>query len=293
MYGCESWTIKKAERRKIDGFELWCWRRLLSPLDCKEIKPVSPKGNQSWNSIGSWNSNTKATFGEELTHRKRPWCWERLKAGGEGDDRGRDGWMASPTQWTWVWAASGVGDGHGSLACCSPWDCKESDTTEQLTWTELMVLGAPQYLLVWCVCPQKVGKRMGWSCLCMESAMTMGSGGVLLRGGWGLGAPTQCLSLPSIPEPLVQKQHLDPRWHWCSKMPPVSAQWPLEGEYWSCLDLGEILVGGGWAGVAGEGFAWWRWPGVLEWSVCVCVCDSKKQTLEKEELKEEFPQLGD
>ena len=144
MYGCESWTIKKAERRKIDGFELWCWRRLLSPLDCKEIKPVSPKGNQSWNSIRSWNSNTKATFGEELTHRKRPWCWERLKAGGEGDDRGRDGWMASPTQWTWVWAASGVGDGHGSLACCSPWDCKESDTTERLTWTES--LGNTSYI---------------------------------------------------------------------------------------------------------------------------------------------------
>ena len=47
MYGCESWTIKKAERRRIDAFELWCWRRLLSPLDCKEIQPVIPKGNES------------------------------------------------------------------------------------------------------------------------------------------------------------------------------------------------------------------------------------------------------
>ena len=47
MYGCESWTIKKAEHHRIDPFELWCWRRLLSPLDCKEIKPVNPKGNQS------------------------------------------------------------------------------------------------------------------------------------------------------------------------------------------------------------------------------------------------------
>ena len=51
----------------------------------------------------SWNSNTLATWCEELTHWKRPWCWERLKAGGEGDDRGWDGWMASLTQWTWVW----------------------------------------------------------------------------------------------------------------------------------------------------------------------------------------------
>ena len=54
----------------------------------------------------SWNSNTLATWYKELTHLKRPWCWERLRAGGEGDDRGWDGWMASPTQWTWVWVNS-------------------------------------------------------------------------------------------------------------------------------------------------------------------------------------------
>ena len=54
----------------------------------------------------SWNSNTLATWCEELTHLKRPWCWEKLKVGGEGDDRGWDGWMASPTQWTWVWVNS-------------------------------------------------------------------------------------------------------------------------------------------------------------------------------------------
>ena len=52
MYGCESWTIKKAEGQGIDAFELWCWRRLLSPLDCKEIQPVHPKGDQSWVFIG-------------------------------------------------------------------------------------------------------------------------------------------------------------------------------------------------------------------------------------------------
>ena len=55
----------------------------------------------------SWNSNSLATSCEELTHLKRPWCWERLRAGGEGDDRGWDGWMASLTQWTWVWVGSG------------------------------------------------------------------------------------------------------------------------------------------------------------------------------------------
>ena len=56
-----------------------------------------------WN----WNSNTSTTWCEELTHLKRPWCWERLKVGGEGDDREWDGWMASPTQWIWVWVNSG------------------------------------------------------------------------------------------------------------------------------------------------------------------------------------------
>ena len=103
MYECESWTIKKAESRRVDAFELWCWR---SPLDWKELKPVHPKGNQSWIFIGSWNSNTLATWCDELTHWKRPWCWERLKAGG-GDNRGWDGWMASPNWWTWVWVSSG------------------------------------------------------------------------------------------------------------------------------------------------------------------------------------------
>ena len=117
-YGCETWTIKKAEHWRIDAFELWCWRRLESPSDSKEINPVNPKGNQSWTFIGkdwcwSWNSNTLATWCEELTHLKRLWCWERLKTGGERDDRGWDGWMASPIQWAWTWANSGKWWGTG------------------------------------------------------------------------------------------------------------------------------------------------------------------------------------
>ena len=78
-----------------------------------------------------------ATWCEELTHWKRPWCWERLKAEGEGDNRGWDGWMASPTWWTWVWASLGTGDAQGSLTSCSPGGCKESDMTERLNWIEL------------------------------------------------------------------------------------------------------------------------------------------------------------
>ena len=198
MYGCESWTVKKAECRRTDAFELWSWRTLESYLDCKEIQPVHPKGNQSWIFIGrtdegngtplqysclenpmdggawwaavhgvaksrarlsdftftfhfhalekemsthssvlawripgmgepcglpskrshrvrhDWSDLAVAADVEAetpifwpLTLWKRPWCWEKLKAGGEGDDRGWDGWMASPTQWTWVWASSG------------------------------------------------------------------------------------------------------------------------------------------------------------------------------------------
>ena len=104
--------------------------------------PTSPSWRRSvlgvhWKDwCWSWNSNTSATWCEELTHWKRPWCWERLKAGGEGDDRGWDGWMASPIWWTWVEQDLGVGDGQRSLACCSPWDCKECNTTERMNWTE-------------------------------------------------------------------------------------------------------------------------------------------------------------
>ena len=81
----------------------------------------------------SWNSNTLATWCEEMTHWKRPWCWERLKVGGERDNRGWDGWMVSLTRWTWVWTL-GVGDGQGGLASFSSRGCKESDMTEPRNW---------------------------------------------------------------------------------------------------------------------------------------------------------------
>ena len=86
----------------------------------------------------SWNANTLATRCEELTHLKRSWCQERLKATGEGCDREWDGWMALPTQWTWVCVDSGSSDGQGGLVCCHSWAHKESDTTEQMNWTEVV-----------------------------------------------------------------------------------------------------------------------------------------------------------
>ena len=102
MYGRESWTIKKAEHWRNDTFELWCWRRLLSvPWTARRSNWSILKEsdlNIHWKAwCWSWNSNTLATWCEELTHWKRPWCWERLKAGGEEDDKRWDGWMASLT----------------------------------------------------------------------------------------------------------------------------------------------------------------------------------------------------
>ena len=107
IYGCESWTVKKAECWRIEAFKLWCWKRLLSPLDSKEFKPVNPKRKQLWIFIGRTDAEAEAAWCKEPTHWKRPWCWERLRAGGEGEDKGWDGWMASLSQWTWVWANSG------------------------------------------------------------------------------------------------------------------------------------------------------------------------------------------
>ena len=85
----------------------------------------------------SWNSNTLAIWCKVLIHLKRPWCWEGLGAGGEGDDRVWDGWMVSPTRWAWIWVTPGFCDGQGVLSCCNSWGHKELDTTEWLNWTEL------------------------------------------------------------------------------------------------------------------------------------------------------------
>ena len=111
IYGCEIWTIKKAECWRIDAFELWWWRRLLRvPWTARRsnqsiLKEISPEYSLEGLML-KLKLQSFGTWCEELTQLKRPWCWERLKAGGEGDNRRWDGWMASPTQWTWVWVNS-------------------------------------------------------------------------------------------------------------------------------------------------------------------------------------------
>ena len=141
MYGCESWTIKKAEHQKIDAFELWCCRRLLRvPWTSRRSNQSIPKEISPEYSLEGLMLKLKlqylATWCKETTYWKRLWFWERLKAGGEGDNRGRDGWMALPTRWTWVWVNSQSWWHQGSLVCYSPWGHKESDLTERLNWTE-------------------------------------------------------------------------------------------------------------------------------------------------------------
>ena len=111
IYECESWTIKKAVHLRIDAFELWCWRRLLRvPWTARRsnkslLKEISPEYLFERLML-KLKLYTLATWCKDLTSLKKPGCWERWKAGGKGDDREWDGWMASPTQWTWVWENS-------------------------------------------------------------------------------------------------------------------------------------------------------------------------------------------
>ena len=110
MYRCESWTVKKAECWRIDAFGLWCWRLLRVPWTSSRsnqsiLKEISPEYSLERLML-KLNSNTLAIWCKELTSLKRPWCWERLKVGGDGENRGWVDWMVSLTQWTWVWANS-------------------------------------------------------------------------------------------------------------------------------------------------------------------------------------------
>ena len=142
MYGCESWTVKKAECWRIDAFELWCWRRLESPLDCKEIQPVHSEGDQPWDFFG--RSDAKAETPVLWPHHVKSWLigkdsdagrdWGQEKKGMTEDEMAVwHHWLdGRESEWT-----PGVGDGQGGLACCNSWGRKESDTTERLNWTEL------------------------------------------------------------------------------------------------------------------------------------------------------------
>ena len=153
MYGCESWTIKKAEDWRIDAFELWCWRRLLRfPWTARRSKQSIVKKISTEYSLEGLMMKLKlitlATWCKELTNLKRPWCWERLKAGGDGDDKGWDGWMASLAWRTWVWASS-----------WSWWWTGRSGVLQFMgsqivrhDWTELILTSMRWYFIVALIC---------------------------------------------------------------------------------------------------------------------------------------------
>ena len=142
MYGCESWTIKRAEHWRIGAFELMLEKTLESPLDCKEIQPGHPKGNQSWIFIGKinteaeapiiWPPDVKNQLIGKVPDAGKDWRQEE-KGTTEDDMVGWHHWLNGHK----FEQTPGIGDGQGSLACCSPWGRKESDTTEWLDWTEL------------------------------------------------------------------------------------------------------------------------------------------------------------
>ena len=144
MYGCESWTVKKAEHRRIDAFELRCWRRLESPLDCKEVQLVHPKGDQSF--IGRtdvkaeipilWPPHAKSwLIGKDCDNKKD---WGQEEKGMTEDEMA--GWHHQLNGHEFEWTP-GDSDGQGGLVRCDSWGHKELDTTERLNWTEVILSG--------------------------------------------------------------------------------------------------------------------------------------------------------
>ena len=154
MCGCENWTVKKTEHWRIDAFELWCWRRLLSipwtaksPLQCNQSSPMQPvhsKGNQSWVFIGRtdaeaetpilWPPHVKSWLTGKDSDAGRVWGQEEK---GMTEDE-IAGWHYQLDGHEFEWTP-GAGDGQGGLACCDSWGRKESDMTDWLNWTEVNI----------------------------------------------------------------------------------------------------------------------------------------------------------
>ena len=137
MYGCESWTIKKDEHRRIDAFERWCWRLLrvhwtAKRPNCSIVREISPEYL-----LEGLMLKLKLQYFGHLMWRtdsfEKTLMLGKIEGGREGADRGWDGWMTSPTQWTWVWVGSGSWWWTGRPTCCSPWVRKELDTGEWLS----------------------------------------------------------------------------------------------------------------------------------------------------------------
>ena len=147
--------MKKADRRRTDAFEPWCWRRLLgSPWNAKRSNQSIVQEISHGFSLEGMTLKLKLQYFGHLMWRvdslEKTLMMGGMGAGGEGDDRGWGGWMASLNRWTWVGWTPGIDDGQGVLSCCDSWGHKESDTTERLNWTE------------WVPNIHKVMCRTGW-----------------------------------------------------------------------------------------------------------------------------------
>ena len=164
MYACKSWIMKKAEHWRIDAFELWCWRRLLRvPWTARRSNQSILEEINNRCSLEGLMLKLKLQYFGHLMQRvdlmERLWCWEGLGTGGEGDNRGWDGWMASPTQWTWVWVNSGSWwwtGRHGVLQFIRSQRVRH-DWVTKLNWTEakmiFLILGVLNAFQLWyCQC---------------------------------------------------------------------------------------------------------------------------------------------
>ena len=132
---------KKAERRRVDAFELWCWRRLLRVPWTARIsnQSILDKISSEYSLKGLMLKLKLQYFGHLMRRTnssEKTLMLGKIEGGRRRDDRGWDVWMTSLTWWMWVWGSFGCCEGLGSLACCSPWGGKELDTTEWLNWTD-------------------------------------------------------------------------------------------------------------------------------------------------------------
>ena len=151
MYRCESWTIKKAESQRIDAFELWCWRRLLTvPWTSRRsnqsiLKEISPEY-----SLECLMLKLKRQYFDHMMRRTysfgKTLMLGKIEGGRRKIPRDWSGWMASPTRWAWVWASSGSWWWTGKPGVLHPWGCKELDTTKQLNWLTEWHLDTPWWL---------------------------------------------------------------------------------------------------------------------------------------------------
>ena len=144
---------ERIECQRSNAFKLWCWRRLWD-LEIKAIQPVHPKGNRFWIFTGRTDAEADSPIfwsPDAVTQLKKLWCWERLEAEGEEDNRGWDSWMVSPTQWTWVWINSGSWwwTGRPEVLQSIGSQRVRKDWVTILKWTELFTVSVLRLYSIW------------------------------------------------------------------------------------------------------------------------------------------------